>query len=602
MPTLIVAESVVGGISLNVTDLLKARQQIPPYQRDYVWTKRTVEDLWDDLISHYKKFSVGDKLLNPEGYFLGAMVVIGGQQSQTTEVVDGQQRLTSLSTIMTVLLDAMREYGIPEPYRSGYEQVARECLGRFVGGKYETNLSFSDQEVASFFLDSCLTYTSHSDKATYWSTPWCSTKLARKNSTIYRIREAIACGYDRLNAFLNEGGLTGSQQQDRLISFFQLVSECVVVLRITAHSHSNAYAIFESLNNRGIRLSQADLIKNELLKVASSNELDDIIDDWTSARQNVDSSEVISLPEFLHYSYLSRYGKVKANDLFENVKTLLASGAGVARRYSQELSTDAAALDALTSNFDATWTDDTHHMLKDIMNVLGVKLCYPFLIAAYRRHSTNKADFQSHVRLVMNFAFRHLKVMDGSIESLAGAIGEASHRINQGRPLSEVAVPFRTLAPDSLFQQKFEDAAFSNTKLAYFTVYYLEKIRLQGALPVSHGHEQNLEHIMPRTPSVAHWPAILAEKNANPELFKEFLWRVGNLLPLPEAINKSIKNKGIHHKISNGSGNEYSSPALSLASPKDVVNYLDGNDWTYKSIENRQRDLAQTYAALAWPL
>lgn len=101
-----------------------------------------------------------------------------------------------------------------------------------------------------------------------------------------------------------------------------------MILRITAHSHSNAYSIFESLNNRGIKLSQADLIKNVLLKEALPTELEEIVDNWASAREDVDSSEVVTLPEFLHYSYLSRYSKVKANELFENVKSLVSSGGG----------------------------------------------------------------------------------------------------------------------------------------------------------------------------------------------------------------------------------------------------------------------------------
>lgn len=601
MPTLVVANSVVGGTSLNVTDLLNLQHKIPPYQRDYVWTKRTIEDLWDDLIAHYKRFSVNERLINPEGYFLGAMVVVSNGVNPAFEVVDGQQRLTSLSTIMTVLLDSIRSNGLTEPLLSGYEQVARSCLGRFVGGSYEANLAFSDQDVANFFLNSCLTHQSRQLKDAYWSSPWCAEKLGRKNSTIYRIHEAIRCGYERLTLFLDEIQNINSRR-DRLDSFFRLVTECVVVLRITAHSHSNAYAIFESLNNRGIRLSQADLVKNELLKVSMSGDLDEITDNWAEARENVDSSEVISLPEFLHFSYLSRHGKVKANDLFENVKALLSSSANIASTYSRELLDDSTALDALTSNFSAEWTSGTHHMLKDIMNVLGVKLCYPFLFAAYRAHRTNSTEFECHVRLVMNFAFRYLKVMDGGLESLAGAISQASHLINQGKALAEVSEPFRALAPDSLFQQKFETVAFYNTKLAYFAVYYLEKVRMQGSLPLEHGHEQNLEHIMPRTPTSTNWAGVLTEKTSNPELFKDYLWRIGNLLPLPESINKSIKNRGIQYKISNGTDNSYSSANLMLVSPKEVGNYLDGGEWTYNSINNRQRDLATNYASLAWKL
>ncbi len=601
MPTLVIAKSVVGGESLNVQDLLGLQHQIPAYQRDYVWTRRAVEDLWEDLISHYRRFSSNENLINPEGYFLGAMVVVRSQTDSDFEVVDGQQRLTSLSTLITVLLDSLKHFNIPEPFLSGYEQLARSCLGRFLGGEYKANLTFNDADVASFFLDSCLTHQTKANKDAYWLTAWCSAKLARKNSTIFRIHEAINCGYEQLYAFVDEVA-DPVKKQERLSSFFRLVTECVIVLRITAHSHSNAYAIFESLNNRGVRLSQADLIKNELLKVSPPNELDEIIENWGDARQNVDSTEVISLPEFLHFSYLSRHGKVKANDLFESVRSLLSRGGSVALSYSKDLLKDSEALEALTSNFSSGWTNSTLHMLKDIMNVLGVKLCYPFLLSAYRAHSGNASEFESHVRLVMNFSFRYLKVMDGGIESLSSAISEAAALVNKGRPLLDVALPFKSLAPDSLFQDRFATASFPNTKLAYFTVYYIEKVLMHGSLPVDHGKEQNLEHIMPRTPTPAHWPSALLEKNANPELFKDYLWRVGNLLPLPEAINKSIKNKKIGYKISNGTGNEYSSASLTLISPKTIHSYLDGGEWTYKSISDRQRDLAKDHATAAWPL
>ena len=94
--TLIIANSVVNGESLDVMTLLASKHRIPPYQRDYVWTRKVVEQLWNDLIAHYKRHSINEKIVDPEGYFLGAMVVIRKQGSNEYEVVDGQQRLTSL--------------------------------------------------------------------------------------------------------------------------------------------------------------------------------------------------------------------------------------------------------------------------------------------------------------------------------------------------------------------------------------------------------------------------------------------------------------------------------------------------------------------------
>ena len=591
MPILIVPSSVVGGSPLSAADLLGLRHQIPPYQRDFVWNTTVVDEFCSDLIAHYGRFAVGDELPQPEGYFLGAMVVVGEGEHGPFEVVDGQQRLTTLSALVSVLFDKLADFPVPEPHKSGYEQVARGCLGRFVGDKYEANLLFSDDDVAEFFINSCLIHRRRSEKETYWSTSWCQERLSKDRSTIARIRQALLTCYAKVDSFLADVP-TNEAGAQRLMPFFRLVTECVVLLRIRAHSHVNAYAIFESLNNRGVRLSQADLIKNELLKSASLGNKGDIIDNWSTARQDVDASDVASLPEFLHFSYLSRHEKVKANDLLGRVKSRLGAGGQIALDYSQELVEDAAALNAMTASFDASWTSATTAMLKDIKNVLGIKLCYPFLFAAYRKHRGTPATFERYVRLVMNAAFRHLKVVEGSLEALSSAVNTAATGLSSGKSFDEVATPFRDLAPDALFQQAFESVSFSNTKLAYFAVYYLEAELLHGTMPLPHGQDSNLEHIMPRTPTAATWPAVTALKNSAPEVFRDYLWRLGNLLPLPEAVNKSLKNKSISHKISNGTGNDYMSPALTLVSPKEVSNYLVDGEWTYESIVNRQKALA----------
>ena len=61
--------SVVKGIPLNITKLLSRKNVIPPYQRDYVWQRKQVEDLWNDLTAHYRRYSVYEDLQNPEGYY-----------------------------------------------------------------------------------------------------------------------------------------------------------------------------------------------------------------------------------------------------------------------------------------------------------------------------------------------------------------------------------------------------------------------------------------------------------------------------------------------------------------------------------------------------
>jgi hypothetical protein len=82
--------------------------------------------------------------------------------------------------------------------------------------------------------------------------------------------------------------------------------------------------------------------------------------------------------------------------------------------------------------------------------------------------------------------------------------------------------------------------------------------------------------------------------------YRNLIWRIGNLLPLPRDINSSIKNKGIHEKISNTAGKDYMS--TTLKSPREVRDFLVDNCWNERSIEKRQNDLAENYAVKAWPL
>lgn len=595
-------KAVVNGDAESTSKLMRGDYLVPAYQRDYVWQEKHVGQLWDDIFDHYKRISVNDDLVaSPDGYFLGAMVVIESKGEEQLEVVDGQQRLTTLTTIVSVLLDVIREY-LPEndPARNGYENTLTVMLGKFENGAWKTNVQFADQDLGQFFLHSCLVKKRRDEKNAYWQEAWCASRIAKKRSPVARLKAAIDVGYDRLGRFLTEQA-DPNLRKNRLVSLIRLTTEAIVVLKITALSYESAYAIFESLNNRSVPLSQADLIKNELLKHAAPANREEITENWTEVRGMVEGFDGVFMPDFLHYSYLSRFGHARARELYQKVKGQTSTSA-LAKNYSDELVKDALALDALMENFPATWDAETHQMLKDIKSVLNVKLCYPFLIAAHRKFADVPDDFKTHVRAALNFSFRYIKVLEGSIESFANHVSDAAQMINTGKSIDDIRAFFLKHAPDSEFAAEFATYSTSSVKLAYFAVYYLEKVRMKGALPVGHGMEQHLEHIMPKQPSAKEWPSAATLKNESPEVFKTFLWRIGNLLPLTATINKSIKNRSITYKLGNSTGNHYNSAELNLISPKRVSDFLDGGLWTYKSIEDRQKDLAENWAAKAWPL
>lgn len=404
--------SVVKGNPVNVRSLFVKFNHIPVYQRDFVWQGKQVKALWNDLIQHYRAYARDESLINPEGYFLGAMVVIEKEDGAPDEVIDGQQRLTSLTTIASICFDALTKIENQTEEIKAWTATLTQMIASPDGGGFTPKLSFSDQEITEFFFTSIHKNSSKALKETYWNEAWCKEKLKRKKAPFFKMREAISVGYQELEAFLNEVH-DPEKRIRRLISFIQLLTEGVIVLRITAMSYSNAYAIFESLNNRGIPLSQSDLIKNEILDACDNSNLVEVGEHWQNARQIIDSIEIktLSMPDFVHYSYISRNGMEKANKLYDKIKQRISSPA-LAKNYAEGLEKDANAMYCLTEAFDAGWKSETNSMLKDIKNVLNIKHCYPFLIAAYHAHANNPSTFNSYVEAVMNFAFRYMKVIE----------------------------------------------------------------------------------------------------------------------------------------------------------------------------------------------
>lgn len=96
--------TVIDGNPVNLATLLEKKHLIPDYQRDYVWKEKTIRQLWDDLLSHYNENNAHDEpKTGIMGYFMGAMVFISRHRDAVNEVIDGQQRLTSLSCLAAAL-------------------------------------------------------------------------------------------------------------------------------------------------------------------------------------------------------------------------------------------------------------------------------------------------------------------------------------------------------------------------------------------------------------------------------------------------------------------------------------------------------------------
>tara|TARA_Y100000588_G_scaffold107970_1_gene118308 strand:- start:10834 stop:12654 length:1821 start_codon:yes stop_codon:yes gene_type:complete len=596
------AGKVVQPENILINELLANRFKIPSLQRQVSWGAPQVLELWKDLIKHYFANSSSDRLTDrPKGYFLGSAIFL---KDDYLLVLDGQQRLVALTCMASIMLSVLKKEELIKKSDGEAFLELETLLSQMVHyseAGLKPTVQFEDAELTKFLLAS--TYTHLTNKEEYWNTdPIAKKLLGPKSSPANKIRSGILKGEEELDKFLKNGLTSDDEKKQRFYSFARMFGDCISILKIIVTDLADAYDLFESLNSRGIDLSQSDLIKNLALKKASDLERGQITDIWNQIQNVVQDAEMLALPDFMHYSALSRGTDIKATQLFKATKSYIESNSSLI--YVKRLKKDSDAYEALM-NPPSVWDHETRDMLIDIRDVLGVKFAYVALLAGYRAYvepERDDAKFQSYVRYVMNFCFRFMKFdPDATPVKILTALNAAALKVKHSLDPKEIAGDFKTYSSDEDFKQWFSKAGFSNTKLAYYIVYHLEKQKLSGTVPVSHGDTQHLEHIMPKSPHKSHWAAIKRLKASDPEIFKKNLWKIGNILALDAVTNKHISNREISYKISNPDKKDYTRSSLKM--PTEIGSFLSGGaDWDYAAIEKRQKDLAENWAVKTWSL
>jgi hypothetical protein len=214
---------------------------IPRYQREYTWGKNQWESLFDDVLE------------NDSGYFLGSIICINQSldtmEVQKLELVDGQQRLTTLSLLFAAVYDALKTH---EADLKDDQQVELINLKRMLLlKKGDEVIRLVPQIQNNNQLDyrailAKMGIISEFDAPSYAG-----------NRKIYR---AFRYFRDRIN-----GMIEGQQNRVGAITEFLDKVKHSSLVKIEVASHADAYTLFESLNNRGMPLTAVDLIKNKLL-------------------------------------------------------------------------------------------------------------------------------------------------------------------------------------------------------------------------------------------------------------------------------------------------------------------------------------------------
>ncbi|WP_226347279.1 DUF262 domain-containing protein [Agilicoccus flavus] len=255
----------------------QVRYEIPTYQREYSWSKAQWDALFDDL-------------LESEGqHFLGTIICINTTvdvlDGTTLELVDGQQRMTTLSLLLAAIYDLMRQHqnDLDDDDIAQRINLRKRLVSKDTGKTLRTRLL---PQVQAGNRDDYLNVLAqagmdiHPPKVSYLG--------------VRRVKKCFAHFQERIRAV----------DSDVLAACRRVLTraEQAVMVKIEVDSHADAFVLFESLNNRGTPLTPIDLIKNSLLKAAATNMgVDAAFSKWNELLADISDDYSAQERFFRHY-------------------------------------------------------------------------------------------------------------------------------------------------------------------------------------------------------------------------------------------------------------------------------------------------------------
>jgi hypothetical protein len=237
--------------------------RVPPNQRDYSWREQEVTTLFKDLAA-----AMDDE--KTQAYFLGTIVVIP-DTSGLLEVIDGQQRLATI----TILLCNIRRYLLAMNIEPVISEDIKQFLVYIERGQRATlnrlRMNLVDNDFFSAMLDDDLV-----------NSPPQPTRRSHR-----LIKEA----FDNVAKYVKTiiAPFDPKVHGDVLNKWVTFIEKRAEVILLQVPSGANAYRMFETLNDRGLKTTQADLVKNYLFSQAGDERLAEAQDSWSAMRGALES-------------------------------------------------------------------------------------------------------------------------------------------------------------------------------------------------------------------------------------------------------------------------------------------------------------------------
>lgn len=542
--------------------------RVPPFQRDYAWGPEEWDDLWQDI----------QGLFEPDGesdHYLGYLV-LQSTDGKHFDIIDGQQRLTTLSLLVLAGLDHLRDLQA--------KGLDAERNGRRVDTLRSAYIGFLDP--VSLTTRNKLTLNRHGD-AFYrtYVVPLEPLPKRKLNAAERQLRQAFIEFKERMAKRFG----TEQDSGERLAAFLDAMVDRLFFTTITVTDELNAFKVFETLNARGVKLSAPDLLKNYLFSLLQASdahalEQQQLEDRWDRI---VTVLEQETFAEFLRVFWNSRHKLVRKTELFKQIRRTVTTREE-AFALLRELDHAAEAYANLRDPQAEVWSVGESALLNQLA-MFSVRQPLSTLLAAYRRFfESERATFTRVLQVIVIVSFRYNVICNMLTHDQERVYNEVARRISDGSLNTgrEILAELRTLYPeDRLFESNFLEKTFStnnarNAKVVRYILQQLEQHMYSHALHPD-GQRYTLEHVLPQNAENG-WEHIDASKQ------EQLASRLGNMALLEAGMNRQLANQAFESKRV-----AYADSTVQLTQALAEV-----AEWTADAIHRRQARMAKAATAI----
>jgi len=574
---------------------------VPDFQRNYSWTDVEIRQFWQDLEAVLEGQS--------SDHFMGPIVVLESATGRTP-LIDGQQRITTLTILASVVRDyLMNDMENPTIEIAGASFfISQNFLKILFVNDMTTPRLQSNYQIGRIFEDYIVRNPNTSERKNFESRP---TMLTKKDQRLTKNLDSAQTLLRSLSKAWIEQNSAVEDRKRAIQKLYEVISTKIQFLYIEVGNEEDAFTIFETLNDRGLKLSASDLIKSFLLRrIIEQNPATDraeIIENWEKIPSYLENYDISSF--LRHYLLTQEESPVQKKKIFTLLKTDVEDQARQnpksAKNKLDELINSAFHYGRLLGT--ESISEDSPEIQRRLGLLEMVGDSYRVFLLKVLQLGYTDDDFLLAIKSAEKIAFRWA-ICGENAQQLETKFQNYAHELlpSNVENLKQVCTRLIMDSPsDEAFSAAFTTRSSRDTRMQAYVMRSL-CYGITGSDVTTSRYEVSIEHIAPQNPlpeSATEWYENVApvENLDDGPTYEDYVYGWGNITILEKKLNSSVGQNIWKVKREGKPGFETISKFKGYrASNIEVTKHLLGTEsWTAALIDRRSEWIA-SQALIYW--